>query len=201
MHRPGDRPASRVDDRDRTGVAGRARRLVAALADDARVAGSQVVFSTLGGSALVPRSARRLLYSLAGAEVRSAPGVRFRFAGKPHHLTVGADVFMNQGVFIEATAPVGIGDGCLLGMDSMIVTSHHSVDAAGRIAPNGEGVAVSIGERVWIGARAVILPGSVVESDSVIAAGAVVRGHCAAHSLYAGVPARRVKDLRREITV
>jgi len=31
----------------------------------------------------------------------------------------------------------------------------------------------------------------------IIAAGAVVRGHCAAHGLYAGVPARRVRELPR----
>jgi len=173
------------------------RRLLAELVDDARVAGSQLVFSTVGGSALVPRAGRRLLYSLAGARVASAPGTRFRFAGKPGNLTVGTDVFMNQGVFVEATAPVSIGDGCLLGMDSMVVTSHHPVDPEGRISPHGEGVPVSIGERVWIGARAVVLPGSVVESDCVIAAGAVVRGHCTAHGLYAGVPARRIKELPR----
>ena len=181
-------------------VTSRGRRVLAAIADDTRAAGSQLLFSTVGGSALVPGAGRRLLYSLAGASVRSAPGTRFRFSGRPANLTVGADVFMNQGVFIEAHAPVVIGDGCLLGMDSMIVTTNHPVDSSGRISPRGEGVPVSIGERVWIGARAVVLPGSVVESDSIIAAGAVVRGHCAAHGLYAGVPARRVRELPRPVS-
>ncbi|WP_167586314.1 acyltransferase [Kineococcus rubinsiae] len=173
--------------------------MLAAVADDARAAGSRLLFSSIGGSAFVPGAGRRLLFALAGASVRSAPGTSFRFSGRPAHLTVGAGVFMNQGVFVEANAPVVIGDGCLLGMDSMIVTSNHPLDDDGRISPQGEGSPVSIGKRVWIGARAVLLPGSVVESDCVIAAGAVVRGHCAAHGLYAGVPARRIRELPRPV--
>jgi len=191
------RPAVTTVQTGSAAVAARGRRVLAAVVDDARAAGGQLVFSGLGGSALVPGAGRRLLYSLLGADVRSAPGTRFRFAGKPAHLTLGAGVFMNQGVLVEAHAPVAIGDGCLLGMDVVVVTSNHRVDAAGRISPVAENLPVTIGERVWIGARAVVLPGSVVESDVVIAAGAVVRGRCTSHGLYAGVPARRVRELPR----
>jgi maltose O-acetyltransferase len=148
----------------------------------------------------VPAAGRRLLCSLAGAGVQSAPGTRFRFAGRPSHLTVGAGVHTNQGVFVEAHAPVVVGDGCPSGMDSRVVTSNHRVDVSGRIDPQAEGLPVSVGERVRVGARAVVLPGSVVEADCVIAAGAVVRGHCTSHGLYAGVPARRVRELPRPAT-
>jgi len=123
----------------------RGRRVLAAVADDLRAARSQLLYSTVGGSALLPGAGRRLLFAFAGAHVRSAPGTGFRFSGRPSNLTVGADVYMNQGVFIEAHAPVVIGDGCLLGMDAMIVTNNHPVDPAGRISPQGEAVAVAGG--------------------------------------------------------
>ena len=52
-----------------------------------------------------------------------------------------------------------------------------------------------IGDGCWIGARALLLPGTTVGSGSVVAAGAVVRGACEPNSLYAGVPAARIRAL------
>jgi acetyltransferase-like isoleucine patch superfamily enzyme len=43
----------------------------------------------------------------------------------------------------------------------------------------------------------VIMPGVSIERGVVIAAGAVVTRSCAAHGLYAGVPARRIRELPR----
>lgn len=164
------------------------------LAEDVRIAGEHFVFSTLGGSAWIPRIGRRLLFAAAGAAMESAPGFGFRFAGSPRNLTMGHAVYLNQGVFIEAIAPVVIGAGCALGMDVMILTSHHALDASGAWSAEAEGRPVTLGDRVWVGARAVILPGTTVDSDVVIAAGAVVRGHCRARGVYGGVPARRIRD-------
>ena len=104
---------------------------------------------------------------------------------------------MNEGVFIEATASVVIGDDCDFGMDSMILTSHHPINNAGHVSRLPQGRPVAIGDRVWVGARALILPGAIIESDVIIAAGAVVRGHCQAGIMYAGVPARQIRDVTR----
>jgi acetyltransferase-like isoleucine patch superfamily enzyme len=54
---------------------------------------------------------------------------------------------------------------------------------------------VSIGRNVWIGANCVILPGTVIGDNAVIAAGAVVRGIVPANELWGGVPARFIKSL------
>ena len=171
-------------------VAGSARQL----REDARWTGHYVVFSTLGGSMWIPRVLRRLLFVLAGASMQSSPGPRSIFAGHPRNLTVGREVYLNRGVFIEANAPVTVGDECALGMEVMILTSHHPLDRFGTWSSSAEGRPVVIGDRVWIGARAVILPGAVIDSDVVIPAAAFVAGHCRSHGLYAGVPARRIRD-------
>ncbi len=44
-------------------------------------------------------------------------------------------------------------------------------------------------DRVWIGARATILPGAVIEDDVIVASGAVVTGRCLSGGVYGGVPA------------
>ena len=167
---------------------------VARLREDWRWASRDAWFSAIGGSMWVPRVVRRLIYSIAGASVRSAPGMKFVFAGSPRNLTVGTGVYMNRAVFIEAIAPVKIGDGCALGMEAMILTSHHPVHPVDGWQQDAEGRGVTIGDRVWIGARAIVLPGSIIESEVVVAAGAVVTGTCLSRGIYAGVPARRIRD-------
>jgi maltose O-acetyltransferase len=137
---------------------------------------------------------RRMVFTLAGASLRSSPGIRFTLTGRARNLTVGSGVYMNRNVFIDAIGPVTIGDGCALGMETLIVTSHHPIDDQGRWGAE-VGRAVSIGDRVWIGARATILPGAVLDSDLVIAAGAVVAGHARSGGIYAGVPARRIREI------
>jgi maltose O-acetyltransferase len=164
------------------------------LRQDVRIAGEHLLLTMLGGSVFLPGTIRKLIYRLAGATVASAPGFGFVFAGRPRNLRIGTNVYLNQRVFVEAVAPVTIGADSAVGMEAMILTSHHRIDGRGRWDPVASGRPVSIGERVWIGARAVILPGATIESDVIIAAGAVVSGTCHAHAVYAGVPARRIKE-------
>jgi acetyltransferase-like isoleucine patch superfamily enzyme len=52
---------------------------------------------------------------------------------------------------------------------------------------------VSIGSGSWLGAGAIILPGTRIGRQSVVAGGAVVRGEFPDHSVLAGVPARLVR--------
>ena len=54
---------------------------------------------------------------------------------------------------------------------------------------------VTIGDDVWIGANAVILPGVHIGQHCVIAAGAVVTKDVPPHSLVAGVPAKIIKQI------
>ena len=164
------------------------------LREDLRLAWGQQVFSAIGGAVWMPRTGRRLIYQAGGASMQSAPGARFVFIGQPRNLTVGRCTYMNVGVFVEAIAPVRIGDDCALGMEVMILTSHHPIDRRGSWDPIAHGRPVTIGDRVWIGARALLLPGASVESNVVVAAGAVVSGHCHSRGLYAGVPARRIRS-------
>ncbi|MCW2811224.1 MAG: hypothetical protein JWP61_1682 [Friedmanniella sp.] len=165
------------------------------LVEDVDLAARHLVLVTVGGSVVVPRFARKLLYRATGAHLASPPGAGFVFRGSGRHLTLGAGVYMNDRVSIEALAPVTIGAGSALGMEVLILTSHHPLTPDGRWQEAAEGRPVSIGERVWIGARAIILPGAVIDDDVVVAAGAVVSGHLRSGGVYAGVPARRIREL------
>lgn len=162
--------------------------------EDFSLAWRYQLLCVIGGAVWIPRVLRRLVYVAVGAQMSSAPGVKFVFAGRPKNLRVAAGVYMNRGVSIEAIAPVTIGRDCAFGMEAMIITSHHPIDTAGGWQMEAEGREVRIGDRVWVGARATILPGAVIESDVIIAAAAVVTGTCRSRGVYAGVPARRIRD-------
>lgn len=56
---------------------------------------------------------------------------------------------------------------------------------------------ISIGEYVFIGTGAIVLPGVNIGAGAVIAAGAVVTKDVPANTMVAGVPARAIKDLDR----
>ena len=103
--------------------------------------------------------------------------------------------YMNRQVFIDASATVRIGAHVQFGPRAAVHTSTHDIGPAHERGGTPRTAPVSIGDGCWIGAGSIILPGVDVAPGCVIAAGAVVTKSTAPNGLYAGVPARRVKDL------
>lgn len=104
-------------------------------------------------------------------------------------LEIGADSYLNQGVTIHAARHVRIGRRCLIGEQVVIHDTDFHPVAPGkptRITP------VNIGNNVWIGHRAIILPGVTIGDHAVVGAGAVVTRDVASRTVVAGVPARTV---------
>lgn len=92
-----------------------------------------------------------------------------------------------------ANGEIVIGDDCLIGQFVSIVAANHGIERNALIRDQPADVArnkVHIGDDVWIGAHAVILPGVTIGSGSIIAAGAVVTHDVPGYSIVAGVPAR-----------
>ncbi len=54
---------------------------------------------------------------------------------------------------------------------------------------------IIVGNRTWIGANVILLPGAIVGDGCVIAAGSVVKGILEKDYLYAGNPAIPIKKL------
>lgn len=98
---------------------------------------------------------------------------------------------------LTAHSSIVIGDDVWLGKDVFVSDSSHGytdpVTPIGRQL--GEHQPVIIGSGSWIGHGAIVLPGTTIGRNVVVAAGSVVRGTIEDHAVVAGVPARVVRRL------
>ena len=102
------------------------------------------------------------------------------------------------GIHCTVIGPVCIGNHVNLAQGITVTALNHNfADTNRRIDEQGISTKpVVIGDDVWIGANAVILPGVTIGRHVVVAAGAVVTKDVPDYSLVAGVPAKEIKKLR-----
>jgi acetyltransferase-like isoleucine patch superfamily enzyme len=124
--------------------------------------------------------------------------IRFasRFVDRPK-LIVGDGSALSHNCQITIGKQVKIGKHCRIASEVLIAdSSGHPSEPSSRLAgapPADEDVRpVTIGDNVWIGRRAIIMPGVTIGEGSVIASGAVVMTDIPPHTVAAGNPARRV---------
>ncbi len=111
----------------------------------------------------------------------------------PESISVGDYVAIGEFCLIRGKGGLSIGSRVLVASHVVITTQGHPV-APPRWGLTEEGP-ISIGDDVWIGAGAIILPNVRVGSGSVIAAGAVVTRDVPDYVVAAGVPAHVTKRI------
>lgn len=143
-----------------------------------------------------PEELRGLMSQLIGKEVdpsfRMFPPFTADF-GK--NITVGKNVFINSGCRFQDQGGITIGDGVLVGHNVVIATINHDLNPEN--ARKNHYAPVKIGDNVWIGSNATILPGVTVGEWSVVAAGAVVTKDVEPYTVVGGVPARVIKRIEK----
>jgi acetyltransferase-like isoleucine patch superfamily enzyme len=100
-------------------------------------------------------------------------------------LDLGERVFVNQGCTFLDHAGIRLAPGVMVGPRVTFITVGHPVDPEERHRFL-TGAPIDVGEDVWIGAGATILPGVSIGRDAVVAAGAIVTDDVPASSLVAG---------------
>lgn len=120
--------------------------------------------------------------------VRLYQGVGLYLDAPGATISVGNGTYLNRRTEITCKSNVAIGEDCAISWDVLITdTDYHQFGDSDPVNP------VKIGNRVWIGAKAIILKGVTIGDGAVIAAGSVVTKDVPAGTLAAGNPATIVR--------
>ena len=145
----------------------------------------------------------RLAGMRVGRGVRIWSGINLSPIGYASNLHIGRGTFIN--VNLRCAVPrqglVVIGENCAIGPNVAFECFHHNLAWSPDKGWGGQAEPIKVEDRVWIGARSIILGGVTIGQGSVIAAGAVVTRDVAPYTLVGGVPARAIRQLYPEVTL
>lgn len=112
---------------------------------------------------------------------------------------VGKRCFFNFNTIFVDDAEIFFGDDVLVGPGCQFVTAEHPLSPSQRRKKMQYNKPIHVGNNVWLGAGAIVLPGVTIGDDSVVAAGAVVTKDVPANVVVAGVPARVIKTISQKV--
>lgn len=115
-----------------------------------------------------------------------------------YNIFVGENFYCNfHNIFLDI-CPITIGDNCLFGPNVQLYTASHPLEPGKRNSGQELGKPITIGNNVWIGGSAVVVPGVTLGDNVVVAAGAVVTKSFPDNVVVGGNPARIIKTIEEE---
>lgn len=105
-------------------------------------------------------------------------------------LSIGHETNVNGlGTKILVADAITIGAGCTFSWDVQLLDNDfHTMTVDGKQQPSS--APIVIGDRVWVGTRAIVLKGVTIGDGAVVAAGAIVTKDVPAGAVVAGIPAK-----------
>lgn len=140
-------------------------------------------------------AARPLLAELLGAlgdEAHVRPPLYVDYG---RNITIGARTFVNYHLTALDVAAITVGEDCQIGPHVQLLTPTHPLESSPRRDKLEAARPITVGDNVWIGGGAIVLPGVTIGDNSVIGAGAVVTKDVAANVVAVGNPARPVRSV------
>ncbi|MDO3694791.1 sugar O-acetyltransferase [Fulvivirga maritima] len=111
-----------------------------------------------------------------------------------YNIHVGKNFYAGFNCTILDMAEVKIGDNCLIAPNVGIYTAGHNISPVDR-HKTGFAKPIIIGNNVWIGGHSVIIGGVEIGDNSIIASGSVVTKDVPENTIFAGNPAKKLKDI------
>lgn len=111
------------------------------------------------------------------------------------HTHFGNNVYANFNLTLVDDTDIFIGDSVMIGPNVTIATAGHPIDPELRKKVAQYNIPVRIGNNVWIGAGAVVLPGVSIGENTVIGAGSIVTKDIPANVVAVGNPCRILREI------
>ncbi|WP_437731830.1 sugar O-acetyltransferase [Sorangium sp. So ce1335] len=138
---------------------------------------------------------RRLLEQLLGS---IGEGTEIRppfYVDYGSQITIGARCFANFGLVALDVAPITLGDDVQIGPNVQLLTPTHPVEPEPRRQKWEAAKPIKIGNNVWLGGGAIVLPGVTIGDNTVVGAGSVVTRDLPANVVAVGNPARVIRTI------
>lgn len=149
------------------------------------------VNATIINSYMPVSSIKIFWLKLFGAKIGSGvvikPKVNIKY---PWRLKVGNNVWIGEKVWIDNLDDVEIGNNVCLSQGAMLLCGNHNYTKSSFDLIIGK---ITLGEGVWVGAKAVVCPGTTAKSHAVITVGSVASGVLEEYTIYSGNKAFAVK--------
>ena len=108
---------------------------------------------------------------------------------KPSNISIGHDTIIGDHCFLDGRAPLKIGSHVGIASQVLIYNDEHEINSPDYGNSFGP---ITIGDYVFIGPRAIILPNVKIGTGAVVAAGAVVTKDIPEFEIWGGVPAQKI---------
>ena len=112
-----------------------------------------------------------------------------------YNIEVGENFFANYNLTVLDVGLVRIGNNVQIAPNVSIYTAGHPVHPESRNSGYEYGIAITIGDNVWIGGNAVIMPGVTIGDNVVIGAGSIVTKDLPSNVIAAGNPCRVIREI------
>ncbi len=139
---------------------------------------------------------RRFFFTISGMKIGKDSFIHmWTRVYKPSGIEIGNETIIGDHCFLDGRATLKIGNNVDIATGVLIYNSEHDVHSDG-FDPIEE--PVEIGDYVFIGPRAIILPGVKIGKGAVIAAGAVVTSDVGDFQIVGGVPAKIIGERKNK---
>ncbi|CAL9581809.1 Maltose O-acetyltransferase [Streptomyces sp. enrichment culture] len=140
-------------------------------------------------------AARPILEELLGSLGEEAHLTPPLYVDYGSNITIGPRTFANFNLTALDVAAITIGADCQIGPNVQLLTPTHPLEPQPRRDKLEAARPITIGDNVWLGGGAIVLPGVTIGDNAVIGAGAVVTKDVPANVVAVGNPARPVRNL------
>lgn len=140
---------------------------------------------------------KKLIAKVLGKELDESSAILPPFyADYGKNITIGKNVWIQQGCTFFDRGGIIIGDDVYIAPKVNLITLNHVVNPYERSTTIAK--PIKIGNRVWIGIAATVLPGVTIGDNSIIGAGAVVTKDVPPNVIVAGNPAKIIRHIEVE---
>ena len=135
---------------------------------------------------------RRFVYRFWGIKIGKGSAIHMGAVFYyPPNITIGDDSIIGEGTVLDGRDKLIIGNHVDIASEVMIYNGQHDINSENFKAVFAP---VTIEDYVFIGPRAIILPGVTVKKGAVVGAGAVVTKDVEEFTVVGGVPAKPISE-------